>query len=556
MSKTKTSKGLDMGGFNDKLNAFFFKNRKVFLGVCLALCTLLSYLQFDGRLSFATDDATYVKNAHDVLAHHTYPMFQGAAYPFFLSILIAVLGFKLSLLKMSGILFLLMQIFFLYKAFINRIPAHFLFLGLLVASINLHVLQYGSFTFTEAFYMGIQALFIYSFSLVVDALEKSKQIQQAWKVWLFFGFSMLLLTISKNAALAALGAVILYFLMKKEWLQAGFAVASFVLFKLPYELITRTLFTRPDAPSQLEALMRKSYYDPSKGNEDISGFIDRFLTNLNNFSSWHIMKSLGLRGMGDAPNILANPQESLTPFAEQPNWFLTLIFVAIGVMSFIALMKHNRIGLFVLTYLAAMMGLTYFVLQTDWYQERLIVIYIPLIVIGFLFGLSTFLATRKWNALQPIVFGIGMLMLCLQFASTAKAITANSAHLKMYGKGEEETILTYDQPLQDFANLCIWAGTNIKEGGETRIGTNKPAEAFVLAKKELFSSIPAINMRDADSALAGLKKYKIEYLMLDQLGYKTRQIAATISQKYPEKLEILYKIGDGETASLMIKVKP
>ncbi len=112
-------------GGNDlflKIENFLSSRKTIFLGVCLGLTALLGFLLFDGRLSFATDDSTYILNALSFLKKGAYPNYQGALYPFFLALLIKLFGVKILVFKTFSMFCLLICNFLFYQAFKGRIP--------------------------------------------------------------------------------------------------------------------------------------------------------------------------------------------------------------------------------------------------------------------------------------------------------------------------------------------------------------------------------------------------------------------------------------------------
>src|SRR5688500_10170003 len=110
------------GDFLSRVDDFLHRNRKFLLGLAMVAAAIFGLMLFDGRMSFATDDSTYLHNAVSLLQNGSYPTFQGSLYPMVLALVITIAGYKLLLLKFCSLIFLLLQIWVYYKAFRGRIP--------------------------------------------------------------------------------------------------------------------------------------------------------------------------------------------------------------------------------------------------------------------------------------------------------------------------------------------------------------------------------------------------------------------------------------------------
>src|ERR1035437_6331329 len=98
------------GDLFDTIEAFLEKNRRIVLGLCILVTTALCYLLFDARLSFATDDAEYIKRANNFVLNGAYPSYQGSLYPIFLALLIKIFGFHVPMFKMFSSLLIIAQL--------------------------------------------------------------------------------------------------------------------------------------------------------------------------------------------------------------------------------------------------------------------------------------------------------------------------------------------------------------------------------------------------------------------------------------------------------------
>lgn len=519
-------------GFINAVERFLDRNGKLLLGLSLALCALFGAMLFDGRLSFATDDATYINNAYNLIHHGTYPTFQGALYPFTLALLMSIFGMKLLVFKLFSLFFLLIQIWVLYKALKNRVPNLVLFAGLFTVSFNTYILAYGSSTFTEAFYMMMQSICLYVFFKLTDKLAENESFKANLKWWLLYGFVFFLLSISKNISLFVPGIVMLYFLLRKEWKYAGLAIAFFLLFKVPYELAARAIFGNTSS-AQTEMLLRKDFNDSSKGTVEAGDLADRFFENWGQYISTHIFKMLNIRGDGEASLWTMEKMKELQNPIE-PSGFLSLIFIILFAAALYYGYKYNRYIFFLVLYVSGICFLTFVGIHTHWNQDRYMVIFLPIIISIFVYAMYAFSKSEKGKLFQPITVIIAAILVLIQLGPTLKEAPKHSKFARKYMKGDE--FYGYPQGIQNYAKACRWFGENVP-ADSGKILANRPVEGLVFGKAGRFVRVPKPLPKDADSALAFLKKSDIKYLLIDEsrLG-NAAAIAQLVAQKYPQSI--------------------
>lgn len=545
--KNATATGPD---FFNRVESFLGEKRKLIFIVNLVLTALFGLLLFDGRLSFATDDSTYIQNAMALLEKGTYPSFQGALYPFFLAVMIKLFGIRILLFKTFSLLFLIGHNYFLYKALKNRIPWLILFGGLFVGAVNAYILAYGSSTFSEAFYMMIQSLSFYVFFNLLDRVssDRDSQIKDTLKYWLAFGFVFFLLSISKNVALFAILSVLVFFLFRKEWKNAILAPVAFGIFKIPYELFVKYVWGKAGT-SQAELMLRKDYNDPTKGTAELADFFDRFFENFGNYVSTHIFKMLGLRGTG-VPGIftLDKIAELRDPALKmEPSGFYGLLFLVLAGVAIYFAFKHNKYLFYILLYVGALLGITFFALHAFWNQDRLVVIYLPLIFMALSYGLYEMIRSRNLSALKPVLPIVMALVIVVQLLFTFKAVSKNAKQFKGYTKSNE--YYGYPLPVANYLKMCNWVGDNIKDS--MVVACNKPVEAIVFGSALKFTKLPQSPSGDPDVILNLLKEKKIGYIIIDAFGADLSQVVQAIYQKYPEKIQQIHKEGELEPAYLV-----
>jgi hypothetical protein len=545
ISKGSASKITSDADFLAGIEKWIEDKKWFFLSALLMITSWFAYAHFDARMSFATDDAGYVARAFAFLEKGVYPGFQGPLYPLFLALIIKIAGLKIVLLKSFSVLFLILHIAFLWLAFHKRVPNLVLLSACLFASINPYILYYGSFTFSEAFMMFIQSLMFYVIFKEMDKMEQEESLSKTWKNWLLFGFMLLLLTITKNVGIVAIIAFTLYFSIKKEWKNTLMSIASFAVFKLAYEAIAKGVF-KAGPSGQLEGLMRKNYYDPSLGNEDMPGYINRFFENFGNYISIHFYKIIGFgeQTIGLKPGEVAEKAE--------PSYFLSFIFIFLLGFSLYILFNKNKYALIALFYAAGTLTVTFITLQVSWNQDRLIVPFVPLILLSFFTAIYYWVKKQDNPIFKVAMVGVFLFLSLLQFSATARMAKQNSAALKKYKKGN--TTYGFNQAVVNFIEMNEWINKNLPKDS-IKIGTNKPEEAFIYAGKLVFLRVPNMNGKSADEILKYLKENNFTHLELDPFGYKVATAFQPVYEKYPEKLQLLNQVGDGQAGCYLFKIK-
>ena len=124
------------GDLFDQVEVFLEKNRNIFLVLCILVTTLLCYLLFDARMSFATDDSEYVLMANNFVHYGGYPTYHGTMYPVFLGLLMKIFGLNVPVFKLFSGLFIIASVFFFYKAFKGKVPYIVLFTTVIYLSVN------------------------------------------------------------------------------------------------------------------------------------------------------------------------------------------------------------------------------------------------------------------------------------------------------------------------------------------------------------------------------------------------------------------------------------
>jgi hypothetical protein len=392
--------------------------------------------------------------------------------------------------------------------------------------------------------MFLQSLVFFIIFRELDKMEGEEKLAKTWKSWLLFGFMLLLLSLAKTVGIVAIIAFTLYFLVKKEWKNAVFSILSFALFKLAYEAIAKNVLNATPS-GQLEGLMRKNYYDPSLGNEEPMGYVTRFFENFGNYISIHFYKIIGFgeQTIGLKPGEVAEKAE--------PSYFLSFVFVFLLGFSLYILFTKNKYALIALLYASGILAVTFITLQVSWNQDRLIVPFIPLLLLSF-FAAGYYWVKKKDNPILKVAMvGVFLFLSLSQFPVTARMAKQNSLALKKYKKGN--TSFGFNQAVVNFIEVNEWINKNLPDDS-IKIGTNKPEEAFIYAGKLVFLRVGNMKGKSADEILKYLKENNFTHLELDPFGNKVATAFQPVYEKYPEKLQLINQAGQDQSACYLFKI--
>lgn len=525
----------------DKLNAVLYRYEgRIFL-VSVILTVLFSFLLFNFNVSLMGDDGAYIKRAYRLLHHGDFPGFQGPIYPFVLSFFIWIFGLNITLLKALSGVFILAHLYFFYRAFQNRMPSLLFVFTIVILATNAYLLSYSSLTFSEALFLFIQAfLFFYLFRYIWDASFKNEW-QRVVRL-LVLGAIMLLLAKTRSIGYGAVVAVVLFMAVNRNWKNIGYTLGSFGVFYFVFKGIKAVFFgvtSGQQFGTQLDRLLLVNPYDPSEGKEDLVGFIERFWGNSELYLSKHIYKFLGLR-----PDVL------------QTSTVLTILTYALFILALVYVFRKNRYLLFTGIYIAVMSGITFVILQTRWDQDRLILVFFPLIVPFLLSGLYYLGRSRN---LALVRIGLPILLVVVLFTNVGRTFQKVSDHQDEFThhlRGEDLYGLTPDWV--NYIKMTRYAARHVPDS--VMVACRKPNIAFIKAKRE-FHGIFRVNTKDPDELLGNLRKNDVGYVIMASLRkYPQKQTKYTINtvkrylyyiqQKYPNALQLVHRIGQDEEAYL------
>jgi hypothetical protein len=526
-------------------------------------------MSFNARMSEAHDDSLYIEAGYKYV--HEFPNYyytsNAPMYPMFLALLTLAFGTNLVYFKLFSILFYALGAVIFYKALDKKVSPILKFFVYTYLCINYLILYFASQTFSEAFYMLMQATFFYFFTKYNFSENPiSTDIKKDWKKWLVLGFLMMILTLAKNILIFGIIAIVLFYIVKKEWKKAAFALGFFGLFKFLYEIVKNLIWGKSaiQYESQVNILFNKDPYDATKGQEDLMGFFGRFTDNIGLYLGKRFYQIIGFF---DEEFLFKKVMEQDGQLVEGPNYtiyfFFAFIILALTFFGLYQAYKNkNDIVLFFVLFAGTICFGTFFVLQSRWDQPRFIMVHMPAILLGIAYGLYIYLGKNSFN--QRIFIGCVALLSISFLMSSSKRAFKNFPIASKNLKGD--IYYGYTPDWQNYLKLSAYCKDSLPEN--SYVAARKAPMSFVYAKGKHFFPIYSVIAKDPqtqqsnpDSALAIFKKNKVTHLLIASLRINPAKntgdvintlhnIAAPIMQKYPQKLVLVKEIGFTEPAYL------
>ncbi len=534
---------------NDYLDA-----RKGMWGIGItALSLILSLCMFNAKISIGHDDALYIEAAKSY-ADNFFTYFYTANAPLYMILMalpVKIWGVNVIVLKIFSLVFFVLSIWLLYRAFVNRVPHIILFTSLLLFAGNWMALEYASLTYTEAMYLMMQALFFWIANKLTSRLEKEESanlgelIKNHWLWWVLLGVIFYLLYFTRTVGIGALAVLPLVFLITRKVKPALIAGVSMVLFTGIFEVLKRVIWSGAPTVSsnQSDILFQKDPYDASQGTEDLAGFIDRFWGNIQVYLSSRLWEILGFR---------PEPSEVIASLA-----VLTIIPLVGGLL--IAFRKKDSYILNAVLYTAALLSITFLVLQVQWGQGRLVMVFVPLIsMVGMYFFYQLF-STENLKGFQFVFMIMAAIFVFTGYKSTLNKIKVNIPIAKAnLIKGDK--FAGYTDDWVNYLRMSEWCADSLPPNA--LVACRKAPMSFVYGKGKPFYAIyRGDETANADTIIAQLKRDKVTHVILANLRVNPKSSQAgiintvhrflkPIVDKYPMSLEMVRQEGTSEEAVL------
>ncbi|MBQ3655426.1 MAG: glycosyltransferase family 39 protein [Bacteroidales bacterium] len=526
-------------GFAENFCEKHFK--KLLYGVT-GLAFLMSMLLFNPDVSVGGDDSTYLESAYKFAHGQAFPDWHGPFYPIFLSFFYMIFGFKIILFKMISVLFYTFSVFFTYKLFAKTANYFAAFVMSLFSAFSLMLLLYASTTYSEPMFMFMQSLLLY---LYFDFNEKEPLWQQSDSKKIFIAYSALAVLAyltfqTRSVAVAIVPAIFVLLLIDKKKKPAFVFLGATTVFHLLVTLYRKTVWHTASVSfmEQLDANFLVNPYKPQYGYETLGGFVQRFWDNCTLYLSKHLMKLFGFKDYD----------------SRQYSVYLTILIIAVFLLCGFYIYKKNKKLFTVFGYVIVMVGVTFVMVQKLWDQERLIMIYFPMIAGLLVYSLNEGL---KWkNSLVSKLFAL--IVFCAIMKQTL--VRGNFDLSDNFAVG---TYSTYTDDWANYMKASKWAGENLPEGSV--VACRKSQMSWMASegtKRVKFYGIYKLYSSNADSmqhylldtvkathvimANLRLNPYELNGKTITTIRYSLRNL----THKYPYSLKLIKQFGDKEPAYL------
>lgn len=537
MKKRRQQNNQQKPNLYTKTASFLQRHQKTILAVAAIFYVVCSFFTFSLRISEGGDDSTYIIRALNFLEEGSFPKYQGPLYPIILAGFTALGGTSLIWLKMTSWIFLTLTLFLFYRAFRNNISPVVLWGTFIMLVVNHHFLYFASQTYSEAFFMFLQGiLFVFLFHTANTTIEGRVKTKYTF----LLGLLLLLLVLTRTVAIAAIPAVVVFWLWKKQPRAAIQTVVFFLIFAALFAGLRTWLTGDPvHGEEQLNTLMWENPYDEAEGQETPGGFFERFTGNSNIYLSKYLPILTGFK-----------PALSLSKHS-----LVTVILYALFILGFIRfLKKRNDPLVFMGLYIAFMTGATFFALQTLWDQVRLIIPFFPFMFIFLAETIVSFTSKSKRSWKQNIpVYLLGASIL-LTGAQTIKQTDFSAIFKNLRG----DRYYGYTPDWQNYLKTAEHT-TNLPDS--TYVACRKPNMARLYADGKKFYGIYRFQTQNPDSLLNRLYEKEVTHVIVGSLRKNPRQNTGQvintihrylgyIADEYPEILKPVKKTGEEEPAWL------
>lgn len=479
--------------FRESVDAILNRRLNLLSWIIPGLSLLFSVLLFDNKVSSSGDDSFYIIRGFEFIHHFTYPSYQGPLYPVVLGVIIGIAGLNVTLLKSLSILFMLGSILMTHFAFRNRIPPVLHLLVLLVVAVNSFILNFACQTYSEPFYMFLQsALVLLFFRLFLDQ-EGTPPLKKDLGRHALLALVMLALVLTRSIGITSFIAVAGYFVLRGQWKNLLLCTLSFAAVFLAFQGIRMLLWSGSGLQfsAQSSALLQKDFYNPTRGREDLAGFLNRLFLNSNLYISRHFFTLAGFRKYALIQTI--RPE-------------LTLLFYLLYLGGIVLAYRKNRwiffAGLLCLVFLMT----SFLVLQTIWDQIRLIIPAVPfmlLLPLSFFYYLADFKKLKLFYWVIPV---LGIFMTLKVFSYTIDRSREMAGNKGKYGG------LTPDW--KHYIQASEWAGENLSK--TDLAACRKASISFIYGKGKEFYGIMSVPNADIEGFFRRWKSEGTPYLVYEK----------------------------------------
>jgi hypothetical protein len=444
----------------EKLDKWMEQRLNLVFSISLFFTIFFGAFLFEAKISTGGDDSHYIEMANDFIKGRSFPTWHGPLYPIFLSLPMLILGVKVFALKIFSFVFILAHLVLFYLTFRRHVSPLILALVMLIISVNSSILYFSSQTYSEAMYMFLQSLVMFLF--VKTYLTFKSQSAFSFKTqafhWFVLGFFVFLMSITRDIGIMVLVAIVFVLLTDKKVLASLVVVSSYVVFLIPFKLY-KSIVWHSGSQRPFSEILLKNFYSPADGYEDFSGMVVRILENARLYLSKHFMIALGLHD----------------PFSTEKSWLVTSIVVVLFLIALYFAFRKSKIMLFIAFYLLAAIAATFFALQQSWDQMRMVIIYIPMLLLLLAWGVKQF-SEKKEFAFLAIV--LPFLLVFIFFKTLGHSVEKMKVNQKVLAKNLSGNLYYGFTPdWQNYLLMSKWVGKNIPDTAV--VASRKPSMSFI-----------------------------------------------------------------------------
>ncbi len=352
-------------------------------------------------------------------------------------------------------------------------------------AVNSTILYFASQTYSEAMFMFLQSLTIFIFFNIYFNYSSKDDVtlKQEAPQWLILGFFVFITSLTRDIGIVGLVAMVLFLLLEKKFRASILLVLSYVIFLIPFRIYKSLVWaaSATKGPDQISEILRKNPYNRAMGTEDFAGMVDRFLINAKGYLSRHFMIGLGLHN----------------PTSTDKSWIVTIIILILFLIALYFAFRKNKVMLFVSIYLGGSIAATFIALHQSWDQMRMIVIYIPMLLLLLAWGIQQLSLKKGFEYFGIVLVVLLVLIFFKTFGQTADKIKANQKVLSRNLRGNLYYGFTPDW--QNFLRMSEWVGRNIPSN--ELVASRKPSMSYIYSKGREFYGmyrVPNRNTRGFD----------------------------------------------------------
>jgi len=483
----------------------------------LIIAFLIGVIYFNPNLHIAGDNARYLIVANSILAGTGYriinspdPQFETRypfAYPLILSFIIFLFGESLIFLKLFSLLSFVLSIWLAFKIFSKDISQKNLIFLILIMALNPFLAQYSDHILTEIPYLFVSLLAFFMFKKYLDNK----------RYFIPLIMTLILAFYIRVAGVALLGAIIFYYLFRKNFKKAIFWIFLSISIIGPWMIWSKIHAIPEDIDNYAQIVFLKNQFYPEMGKESILGMC---------FRAYRRIKFYSLAAF---PTLIF-PSSGLAVSLYNLKILQIILGIFISIVAFIGYVKKFILRRDILEFYFLIYCFIYMIWV--WAEVRYLVPILPIILFYFIFGLEQVFRYKKGIIVSFIV----ILMVCSNIIGNIKMYNQRKEYPPEYWKGSSE--------------VAQW----VKE--------NTPKESLIVCRKpylfHCFTGRKTIGYeftKDISRILNDFKEGKIDFVLLDLNDGMNNVYLKPVIDNYHNRFELAYKSEKGEKEAILYRFR-